>query len=60
MLDDPETWERAWSAEFPMMKAEGPLYEFACHQGNYGIMNTLRGARAADRAADEAVTPAPR
>ena len=42
-LDDPETWERAWSAEFPMMKTEGPLYEFACHEGNYGIMNTLRG-----------------
>ncbi len=48
-LRDPRTWEVSWSAEVPMIPAEGPLYEYACHEGNYGIVNTLRGARRADR-----------
>ena len=46
---DPTTWTRPWSAEIPMVKAEGPLYEYTCHEGNYGMVNTLRGARAADK-----------
>ena len=46
---DPQTWEIPWSAEVPMIAEEGPLYEYACHEGNYGIVNTLRGARRADR-----------
>ena len=50
-VDDPTTWDRAWSAEIPMIAAEGPLYEYTCHEGNYGMVNTLRGARRADREA---------
>ena len=50
-LDDPMTWERPWSAEIPMVKTDGRLFEYACHEGNYGVRNTLRGARAADRRA---------
>ena len=50
-LDDPSTWERSWSAEIPMLKTDGQLYEYTCHEGNYGMRNTLRGARAADRRA---------
>jgi len=46
---DPRTWEIPWSAEVPMIAEEGPLYEYACHEGNYGIVNILRGARGADR-----------
>ena len=50
-LDDPMTWERPWSAEIPMVKTDGRLFEYTCHEGNYGMRNTLRGARAADRRA---------
>ena len=48
-LDDPATWVRPWSAELPMLKTEGPLYEFACHEANYGMVNTLKGARAQEK-----------
>jgi hypothetical protein len=51
-VEDATTWTRPWSAELPMLKTEGPLFEYACHEGNYGMMNTLRGARYADRQAE--------
>ena len=50
-VEDPETWERPWSAEIPMQQTDGRLFEYTCHEGNYGIVNTLRGARRADREA---------
>ena len=50
-VDDPTTWTRPWSAEIPMMQTEGPLFEYACHEGNYGLVNILRGARVADKEA---------
>jgi len=54
-VDDPATWTRPWSAELPMKKTIGPLFEHACHEGNYGLYNTLAGARVEDkRAAEEA------
>ena len=56
-VDDPTTWSRPWSAELPMMKTEGRQYEYACHEGNYGMVNTLRGARVADKRAADAVAP---
>ncbi len=57
-VDDPTTWERSWSAEIPMVKTDGRLFEYTCHEGNYGMQNTLRGARATDRqAADDAGQP---
>jgi len=52
-VDDPATWTRAWSAELPMKKTEGPLFEHACHEGNYGLYNTLAGARAEEKKAAE-------
>ena len=48
-VEDPTTWTKPWSVEIPMIKTEGPLYEYTCHEGNYGIVNSLRGARAAER-----------
>jgi hypothetical protein len=59
-VDDPKTWTRPWTAEIPMLKTTGPLYEYACHEGNYGAPNILRGARAADlrKAAAAAGKPA--
>jgi len=53
-VDDPATWERPWSAETPWKKTVGPLFEHACHEGNYGLYNTLAGARAEDKRAAEA------
>jgi hypothetical protein len=53
-VEDPSTWDRPWTAELPITRIQGPLYEFACHEGNYGMPNTLRGAREAEKAADEA------
>jgi hypothetical protein len=54
-VDDPATWTRPWSAEVPWKKDIGPLFEHACHEGNYGLYNTLAGARAEEkRAAEEA------
>ena len=44
-VTDDTTWERPWSVSFPMVKGDGPLYEFACHEGNYGLKNILRAAR---------------
>jgi len=55
-VDDPHTWVRPWTAELPMLQTAGPLYEYACHEGNYGLANTLSGARFTDR---EAAKPAP-
>jgi len=48
-VDDPSTWAQPWSAEMPMTATAGPLYEFACHEANYGLVNTLKGARAKEK-----------
>ena len=56
-VDDPATWTRPWSAELPMVKTQGRLYEYTCHEGNYGLVNTLRGARVADKKAADATGP---
>jgi hypothetical protein len=53
-VNDPSTWEKSWSAELPFTKIDGPIFEHACHEGNYGIANTLAGARAEDKRAAEA------
>ena len=54
-VEDESTWTRTWSAELPMKKTVGPLFEHACHEGNYGLYNTLVGARLEEkRAAAEA------
>lgn len=44
-VSDPETWDKPWSGELAISKSQGPLYEFGCHEGNYGLANTLSGAR---------------
>jgi hypothetical protein len=59
-VDDPVTWTRPWSAAVPMNRTVGPIYEYACHEGNYGMFNLLAGARAEDKAADEAATKGPK
>jgi len=45
-LDDPTTWETPWTYEIPWPKMEPPgLFEFACHEMNYGLINVMRGAK---------------
>ena len=50
-IDDPTTWSRPWSGEYEMTRIDGPLYEYACHEGNYGLPSILKGARLAEEAA---------
>ncbi len=50
-VNDPETFTKSWTAQMPMMKAPGPLFEYACHEGNYGLAGSLSGARAQEKAA---------
>jgi len=47
-VEDPTTWAKAWTAEVPWTKTKGPVYEWACHEGNTMISTILRGARVAD------------
>ena len=48
-VDDPTTWAHAWTAEVPMTRIDGPIFEYACHEGNYGMPNNLSGARAEEK-----------
>jgi hypothetical protein len=58
-VDDPSTWTRPWSAEVPWAKTVGPLFEHACHEGNYGLANILAGARAEEKRAATAAAKQP-
>ena len=44
-ITDPKTWTRPWSAEAPLPRIPPPLYEFACHEQNYGLINLVMGAQ---------------
>jgi len=48
-IDDPSTFTDKITAIVPMIKMAGQIYEYACHEGNYGMLNTLRGARVSER-----------
>jgi hypothetical protein len=53
-VEDPSVWTRPWTAVVPMRKSDQPIYEYACHEGNYAMASILAGARAAEKAAGEA------
>jgi hypothetical protein len=44
-VEDPTTWTKSWTAAFPMRLSDGEIYEYACHEGNYGLLNMLEVAR---------------
>ena len=50
-VTDPTTWTQPWSVELPMRRSDLPIFEYACHEGNYGMDGTLTGARAVEKAA---------
>jgi len=45
-IDDPDTWAKPWSLMIPLQRSAQPVYEYACHEGNYGLEGILAGARA--------------
>ena len=50
-VEDPATWTKPWTVELPFMAAPGPIYEYACHEGNYAIEDILGGLRRTEAAA---------
>ena len=52
-IDDPATFTRPFTGRLPMNLGKQPIYEYACHEGNYGLLNTLLGARAQEHRAAE-------
>jgi hypothetical protein len=49
MVDDPTAFTKLWKGEIPMIASDGPLFEHACHEGNYGLAGILGGARADEK-----------
>lgn len=48
-VEDPATFTRPFTVDVPMMRADGPIFEYACHEANYGLEGILRGARADEK-----------
>ena len=58
-VEDKNTWAQPWTIEYPIVRTAEPIYEYACHEGNYGVANILRAARKAEADA-AAAAAAPR
>jgi len=57
-VEDKNLWDRSWTAEYPLVRIDGMRFEYACQEGNYGLANTLSGARVKEReAAAQGTTP---
>ena len=52
-VSDPNSYTRPWSAMVPLMRIPGPLFEYACHEGNYALPNILAGARAQEKKSEQ-------
>jgi len=51
-INDPKTWTAPWKVSFPLRRDNGyQMFEYACHEGNYAMRNTLSGSRADEKAA---------
>jgi hypothetical protein len=50
-IHDPTTFTRPWTIELPAVPSDGEIYEYACHEANYGLEGILRGHRAQERTA---------
>ena len=57
-VDDPTAWTRPWSYQIPMQLSDQPMYEYACHEGNYGLYNILAGAREQEQEEEAALRAA--
>jgi hypothetical protein len=56
-IDDPGTWTKPWSLMIPLKHSPKPVYEYACHEGNIGMIGILAGARAEEKAAGSVGQP---
>jgi hypothetical protein len=56
-VTDPKTWTRSWSVEAPLPRVGPPIYEFACHEQNYGLINVVRGAQIREAEASGKLVP---
>jgi hypothetical protein len=59
-ITDPTTWTKPWTVSMPMSMSEEPIYEYACHEGNYGMFGILQGARAQEQKPAPQRTPSSR
>jgi hypothetical protein len=55
-IDDPKAFTRSWTVELPARRSTEAIYEYACHEGNYGLAGILQGHRAEEKAAAAATT----
>jgi hypothetical protein len=55
-VDDPESFTKSWMARYPLTKTNDLIYEYACHEGNYGLEGSLAGARAQEKASATAAS----
>jgi hypothetical protein len=55
-VEDPSTFAKPWTVSVPLTAAEGPIYEYDCHEGNYGMSNLLQGTRVEERKSASAVS----
>jgi hypothetical protein len=51
-FDDPSTWTKPWKVAIPWRTSRGKIYEYACHEGNYGMIGILGGGRELDKTAE--------
>ncbi len=59
-VDDPTTWTKKWTAQIPMLATEDRIFEYACHEANYGMTNLLKGARQLEKEAATGAKPTTR
>jgi hypothetical protein len=52
-IDDPSTFSKSWTIEYPFSSTPGPVFEYACHEGNYAMVDILGGARKEEREAQK-------
>lgn len=56
-IDDPGAWIKPWTAMIPLRPSKKAIYEYACHEGNYGLADILAGARREEKSAENASQP---
>ena len=55
-IDDPTIWTRPWTVSMTLWKSDEQMYEYACHEGNYGMSGILSAARAEEKVTSDAKT----
>jgi hypothetical protein len=53
-VEEPHAYTQTWRGEIPMHATKGPMYEYACHEGNYALADILAGARQQEKEAAQA------